>query len=118
MMGPGMMGPGYGMMGPGMMGPGYGMGYGMMGQGYGMGPGMMGRPGGMWALPQDLTKANVEHMLGHQLAWSRNPDLKLGKVEEKDANTIVADIVGKDGSVVRRLEFDRHTGWAHPIPVQ
>ena len=40
-MGPGMMGPGYG-MGPGMMGQGYGMGPGMMGHGYGMGPGMMG----------------------------------------------------------------------------
>jgi hypothetical protein len=59
-MGPGMMGPGYG-MGPGMMGGGgyggwycpycgqamgprggYGMGPGMMGPGYGMGPGMMG----------------------------------------------------------------------------
>lgn len=63
-MGPGMMGPGYG-MGPGMMGGGgyggsycpycgqpmgprggYGMGPGMMGPGYGMGPGMMG-PGMM-----------------------------------------------------------------------
>jgi hypothetical protein len=59
------------MMGPGMMGPGYGMGH-----GYGM----------------------------------QNPNLKLGKVEEKDEDTIVAEIVTNDGSLVDRFEVDRHTG--------
>ena len=131
-MGPGMMGPGYGMgpgngmmgygmgqgqMGPGMMGPtmGYGMGQGQMGpgmmgpmMGYGMGPGMM-QP-----LRQDLTAADVKHMMGHRLAWNGNPNLKLGKVEEKDDDTIVAEIVTKDGSVVQSLEVNRHTGWMRP----
>ena len=125
-MGPGMMGqgmgPGYGMgqgMGPGYgmgqgMGPGYGMGQGMgpmMGggmRGQGMGPGMM-RP-----LRQDLTAADVQHMMEHRLAWQGNPNVKVGTVEEKDDDTIVAEIVTQDGSLVQRLEVDRHTGWMQP----
>jgi len=120
MMGPGMMGPGmgYGMMGPGM---GYGMGYDMMGPGMGygmMGPGMRGRGMGygmMAPLAKDLSADDVKHMLGHRLAWQHNPNLKLGKIEEKDADTIVAEIVTKDGSLVRRYEVDRHTGWMRPV---
>jgi hypothetical protein len=80
------------------MGPGYGMGH-----GYGM----------HQALPRDLTTDEVRHMLGHQLEWQGNPNLKLGKVEEKDEDTIVAEIVTKDGSLVDRLEVDRHTGRMH-----
>ena len=126
MMGPGMMGQG---MGPGMMGQ--GMGPGMMGQGMGpgmmgqgMGPGMMGQgmgpsygmtgPGMMQPLAQDLSAAEVQHMLEHRLAWERNPNLKVGKVEEKDLDAIVAEVVTQDGSLVQRLEVDRHTGWMKP----
>lgn len=128
MMGPGMMGQGMGPgmmghgMGPGMMGQ--GMGPGMMGQGMGpgvmgqgMAPGMMGQgmgPGPMMALPQDLSVENVRHMLEHRLAWQGNPNLKLGEVEEKDEDTIEAEIVTQDGSLVQRLEVDRHTGWMRP----
>ncbi len=121
MMGPGMMG-GYGMC-PGMMGRGmmhgYGMGPGMMGQGrmpgYGMGQGMMGR--GMMgpALRQDLSVDDARHLLGHRLAWQGNKGLKLGKVEEKDADTIIAEIVSAEGKVVRRLAVNRHTGWIQPV---
>jgi hypothetical protein len=126
-MGPGMMGPmmgpcpyGQGMMGPGMPGQGMmgqGMGPGMMGRGMMMGPGMMGQgmgPGPMTALPQDLSVENVRHMLEHQLAWQGNPNLKLGKIEEKDEDTIVAEIVTQDGSVVQELQVDRHTGMMQP----
>ena len=115
-MGPGMlgqgMGPGYG-MGQGM-GPGYGMRQGMgpmMGggmRGQGMGPGMM-QP-----LRQDLTVADVQHMMEHRLAWQGNPNVKVGTVEEKDDDTIVAEIITQDGSLVQRLEVDRHTGWMQP----
>lgn len=117
-MGPGMMGQGYG-MGQGMMmapaamgqGQGCGMGPGMMspGQGYGMGPGMMMQP-----LRQDLSAADVKHMMEHQLAWQGNSNLKLGKVEEKDADTVVAEVVTTDGSLVQRFEIDRHTGRMQP----
>jgi hypothetical protein len=104
------------MMGPGMTGPGSGPG--MIGRGMMMGPGMMGqnmRPDSMMALPQDLSVENVRHMLEHQLAWQGNPNLKLGKVEEKDEDTIVAEVVTQDGSLVQRLQVDRHTGLMQPI---
>ncbi len=124
-MGPGMMGQG---MGPGMMGQGmgsgmmgYGMRPGMMGQGmgpgmmgYGMRPGMMGqgmRPGMMQPLRQDLSAKDVKHIMEHRLAWNGNPNVKVGKVEEKDDDTIVAEIVTQDDSLVQKLEVDRHTGW-------
>ena len=95
-MGPGMMGSGQG-MGPGMMGPGM-MGHGQMGQGM------------MQPLRQDLSAADVKHMMQHRLAWNGDQNVKLGKVEEKDGDTIMAEIVTKDGAVVQRVEVDRHTG--------
>ena len=103
-----MMGPGQTpMMGEGqmpMMGPGQTP---MMGQG--MSPGMM-QP-----LAKDLSASDVQHMIEHRLAWQGNPNLKVGKVEEKDDHTIVAEIVTKEGSLVQRLEVDRHRGSMRPI---
>ncbi|GAB4363849.1 MAG: hypothetical protein Kow00114_20110 [Kiloniellaceae bacterium] len=135
-MAPGMMmpgcpmGQGYGMGGPGMMGPGM-MGQGMMGQGYGpggsgapmMGPGMgqgmgpgMGMGGGMMQQPrQTVSVDDVRDMLERRLAWQGNPNVKLGKVEEKDADTILAEIVTQDGSLVERLEVDRRSGWMRMV---
>jgi hypothetical protein len=140
-MGPGMMGQGYG-MGPGMMGQGYGMGPGVMGQGYGMGPGMMGqgygmRPGMMgpgygigpgygmgpgqqpWAGPRvaprmDLSTDDVRSYFEGQLASGGNKRLKVGKVEALDDNTIEAQIVTVDGSLVESYKVDRHTGAIAP----
>jgi hypothetical protein len=132
--GPGyMMGPGYGygmmggygpgyMMGPGMMGygngGGYGPGYMMRGYGGGYGPGMMGGYGpgnygnlgnlGNLNLSTDQVKQYLEQMI-------RNPNLKVGDVKEKDADTIVADIVTKDkNALVQRLDFNRHNGFVQP----
>ncbi|MEQ9491081.1 MAG: hypothetical protein RIM72_19045 [Alphaproteobacteria bacterium] len=126
MMGHGMMGQGYQgqmpMMGHGMMGQGYQgqmpmMGHGMMGQGYQgqmpmMGHGMMGDYGygQMQPLRRDLTTDEVKHMMEHRVDWAGNPNLKVGKVMEKDADTIVSEIVTKEGSLVRKIEVDRHTG--------
>jgi hypothetical protein len=126
-MGPGMMGPGY-MMGPGMMGPGM-MGQGMMG--YGMGPYMMGRGGmmgygpgygpmgpgmmGRAAPSLDLSVADVKNNLERWLSFRGNPNLKVGKVQEKDKNTITAEIVTKENSLVRRYEIDRSTGFMRPV---
>jgi len=39
-----------------------------------------------------------------------NPRLKVGEVKEKDADTITADIVTLDNSLVQRFIVDRHTG--------
>lgn len=116
MMGPGMgqgqMGPG---MGQGMMGP--GMRQDRMGSGM-MGPGMrqdqMGR-GMMQPLREDLTAKDVKHMMEHRLAWSGNPNVKVGKVEEQDDDTIIAEIVTQEGSLVERMKVDRHTGMMQPM---
>jgi hypothetical protein len=131
-------GPGYGMMG------GYGPGYGMMGQGYGWGsgqgygPGMMGWGGGYgpgWMMrgygggygpgmmygygpgqanqtDLNLTVDQVKQYLGQMI---RNPNLKVGEVKEKDADTIVAEVITKDkDALVQRLQFNRHNGFVQP----
>jgi hypothetical protein len=134
-MGPGMMGQGYGPgygMGPGMMGPGYGYGYGygmgpgMMGQGYGpgygMGPGMMGpgygygrqygpQYGRQYQQPQKpLDQNQAKQEVENYLSSMRNPNLKLGKIEEK-GNGYQVNIVTKDGSLVDKILVDKNTGW-------
>jgi hypothetical protein len=53
-------------------------------------------------------------MLGHRLAWQGNENLKVGEVAEKDEDTITAEIVTQDDSLVQRLEVNRHTGWMQP----
>ena len=128
MMGPGMMGPGmmggYGMMGPGMMGPG------MMGM---MGPGMMGCPGGGMMMggygpgmmgggygPQqanlNLSTNDVKSYLERWIAMMGNPHLKAGPVTEKDANTIMAEVVTTDkGDLVQRFNVDRRAGFWQPV---
>jgi hypothetical protein len=125
--GPGMMGGGYGPgYGPGMMGGGYGPGYGPgMGGGYGPGWGMMGGgygpgygPGMMYGQgyanqgDMKLTVSQVKNYLSQMI---RNPNLSVGVVKEKDADTIVADVVTKQGgSLVQRLQFNRHNGFVQP----
>jgi hypothetical protein len=131
-MGPGMMGPGYGYgsgMGPGMMGPGYGYGYGMgpgmMGPGYGygsgMGPGMMGPGYGYSYGPQygygpqyqqpskPLDKDQARQEIENYLKTTRNPNLSLGKIEEK-GNDYEADIQTKNGALVDKILVDKNTG--------
>ena len=118
-----MMGQGYG---PGMMyGPGYGpgtMGPGMM-YGYGYGPGMMNGPGygrgtgsGWYGRQSDLNLStdDVKKNFERWIAAEGNPHLKVGDVKEKDKDTIVADIVTKDNSLVQRFEVNRHTGFYQP----
>jgi hypothetical protein len=121
----GMMGgygPGYGMgpgYGPGMMGgPGWGGGYGP-GMMYGYGPGWMMRgygPGMMYGYGNQANlNLSVDQVKQHLEQMIRNPNLKVGEVKEKDANTIVAEIVTKQGdSLVQRLDVNRHNGFIQP----
>lgn len=115
MMGPGMMGGGYGpgyMMGPGMMG-GYGQGQ-MMGPGYG-GPGMMGGYGAGYYRNQGNLNLSADDVKKFMKNMMRNPNLKVGEVKEKDADTITAEIVTKDkDALVQRFEFNRHNGYFQP----
>lgn len=103
---------GQGMMGQGMMGQHHKgqmpmMESDMMGQlsiagGYGCGQ--------MQPLRRDLTIDEVKHMMQHRIDWAENTNLKLGITTEESADTIVTEIVTKDGSLVRRIEVNRHTG--------
>ena len=91
--------------GPGMMAPGQGYGpgpYQGYGAGYGMGP----------AIDQgeDLSADDVRDRIERNLAWHGNERLMVGEVKEAGDDSILADIVTKDGSLVRRFEVDRHTG--------
>jgi hypothetical protein len=110
-MGPGMMGPGYGYgRGPGMMGPGYGYGYGM-GPGYGYGNGPQYGYGRQYQQSQKpLDKEQVQQEVDNYLKSTRNPNLKIGKIEEK-GNDYEVDIETKGGSLVDKLLIDKDTGW-------
>jgi hypothetical protein len=105
------------------MGGGYGPGYGPDCPRWGMrggGPGFMGRgrgpgwgsEGGWSGAPADvkLSTDDVKARLERWLAWRGNSRLQLGDVKEKDADTIVADILTKDKSLVERFIVNRHTG--------
>lgn len=117
-MGPGMMGGyGYG-MGPGMMGPGMmgrGMGPGMMGPGYGMGPGMMCPGYGYGYGPQyqqsqkPLEEKEAKAILENYLRLTRNPNLNLGKIEDK-GNVFEGEILAKNGALVDKILVDKYTG--------
>ena len=84
------------------MGPGQGI---MMGPGY----------GGPAAAPRDVTLDDVRHVLDHQVAWHSLSRLRVGDVTEKDQDTILAEIVTVDGSVVQRYEVNSHTGLLAPV---
>ncbi|MDH3668389.1 MAG: hypothetical protein OEN23_15790 [Paracoccaceae bacterium] len=104
----GGMGRGYGHG----MGPGYG---GDAGQGFGSLMGSCPRGYGSGApLADDLSAEGVRHMMEHRVERSGNPNLMVGEIVEKDDDTITADIVTKDGSLVRRFMVDRHTGMMRP----
>ncbi len=97
------------------MSQGYG---GMMGQGM-MGGGMMGSAtAGTGDCPfsagvtgdLDLSVDDVRARLEQSLKWHGNERLKVGNITETDDDTIVAEIVTVDDSLVRRMVIDRHTG--------
>lgn len=99
-------GPGWGGGPGGMAGPGGGPG-GMMGRG--------GRPCLQGAaLDGNVSVDEVKAFFEKRLAWRNNPNVKLGAVTEVDANTITAEIVTKDGSLVQKFQIDRKSGVRTP----
>ena len=59
---------------------------------------------------EGITVERARTMLEGVLAWHGNPRLKLGTVEEQNEDTIVAEILTVDDSLVQRLAIDRATG--------
>ena len=107
-------GTGYG-MGSGMMGPGYGTGYGMgsgmMGPGYGSGQQNGPQYGRQFQQTQKpLNRNQAKEKVENYLSSMRNPNLKLGKIEEK-GNGYQINIETKDGSLVDKILVDKNTGW-------
>ncbi|MFH2013266.1 MAG: hypothetical protein ABIJ37_11320 [Pseudomonadota bacterium] len=106
-----------------MMLPGYGAGYGghMMGPGYDgfrgnmLGPGYGGY---CWNSPRnyretkDITEKEVKSILGNYIG--PNPNLKVGKIIEKDTY-FEAEIRTKEDSLAAKLSVDKTTGWVRPL---
>jgi len=122
-MGPGMTGEeeygqwnycpycGQPLRGPGMMGPGYGMGPGMMHRDWGRAP----QYGPPYQQPQKpLEEKAVKEMLENYLRSTRNPNLKLGAIEDK-GTYFEAEILTKDGSLADKIGVDKTTGWMRSI---
>lgn len=113
-MGQGYMGNqgGYGMMG---QGSGCGAGGGMMGYGYGPGP-QYGpqygpRYGPQYQEPQrPMGEEDAEAILQGHLDSTRNPNLKLGKIEDKGQSFEAEVVTKKEGALVDRLAVDKYTG--------
>ena len=101
----------------------HGRGSGMMGHG----PGMMRRwdgggyapgrgPGYGYRRPDEpLGKEEARDILRRYLDTSRNPNLKVGEVEEK-GDVFEAEIVTRKGeALVDRVQIDRRTGWMRSV---
>jgi hypothetical protein len=108
-----MMGSG-GMMSPGGMMRGMGM----MNM---MSPGMMDGLSGCNGMSYDqaentgpLTKKEAIKRVEDFIYHSNNPNIKVGKLKEKDDGFEV-DIVTRDNSLVRKFFIDKETGWIRPV---
>ncbi len=87
---------------------GYGRGPGMMHGG--RGPGMMSPQSGSGSQPlQPLNEGEATAILENYLKSTNNPNLKLGKIEEKETDYL-AEIVTKDGSLVDKISVDKKSG--------
>ncbi len=78
---------------------------------YGYGPGVISPGWSTTGRDLNLSTDNVKNYFEGWLAWQGNPRLKVGDVKEKDADTIVADIVTKDNSLVQRFVVNRRNGF-------
>jgi hypothetical protein len=107
-MGPGVVGPDYGReygYGPGR--PHRGMGPGMMGPGYGSGP--------RYRQPEEpLGRDDAKALVENYLRSSRNPNLKIGEIEDKGP-VFEVEIVTKEDSLVDKLVVNKETGWIGSI---
>ena len=101
----------------GARGYGRGQGYGMhhwgLGPGYGMGPGWGSRRP-YRQLQEPLEMEDAKKLVEDYLKFSRNPNLKVGKIEDK-GQSFEVEIVTKEGSLVDKLAVNKETGWVGSI---
>jgi hypothetical protein len=90
-----------------------GRGQGMMWHGGG-GSGMMGQGPGYYRSGEPLTLDQAKTAIERYITYSRNPNIKLGQITEKD-NYFEAEIVTKEGSLADKLMVDKQTGWIRSV---
>jgi hypothetical protein len=61
-----------------------------------------------------LTEKDVKAMVENYVQSTRNPNLKPGKITDKD-QYFEAEIVTKDNSLVDKILVDKQTGWMRSI---
>lgn len=62
------------------------------------------------SVDRKLTVASIRTVLSARLAMGGNPRLTLGEVTDKDADTIIAEIVTVEKALVDRFSVDRKSG--------
>jgi hypothetical protein len=83
----------------------------MMGPGQGLQHGQQNAP--RYQQPQKpLSENQAREMLENYLQSKNNPNLKLGKIEDK-GNAFEANIVTQNGSLVNKILVDKDTGRMH-----
>lgn len=81
-----------------------------MGQGQGMGRGGDQNHDFLTSLDKPVTVETARAALKAHLEDEGREGFKIGKVESKDDDTIIAEIVTEDGSVFRSIAIDKATG--------
>jgi hypothetical protein len=78
-----------------------------------MGPGYGYQYGPQYQQPQkSLDEKDAKAVLENYLKSTRNPNLKLGKLEDK-GNAFEGEILTQKGSLVDKILVDKNTGWMH-----
>lgn len=82
-------------------------------RGYGRGSGIMGRGYSSEQQYQQsqrpLEESDIKAMIDDYLRSTRNPNLKLGEIKDKDS-VFEADILTRDGSLADKIAVDKETG--------
>jgi hypothetical protein len=61
-----------------------------------------------------MEEKDARGILNDYLGSMRNPNLKLGRIEDK-GNVFEAEILTKDDSLVDRVVVDKNTGWMRSV---
>lgn len=80
-----------------------------------MGGGWKKSPRRAWKQPQPrINREQARVLLENRLGWLRDPDLRVGPLTETPG-FFIAEITTKDGTLVRKLQIDRRTGWVQSV---
>lgn len=80
-----------------------------------MGPGMMGGYGLQYQQPQrPIEEKDAKAILENYLRSTRNPNLKLGKIEDK-GNFFEGEILTRNDALVDKILVDKYTGWTRSL---